>query len=214
MIKQLFALVVSLSLLPCLTVRAREVPQVGRTDCSVTLRVEYHGAPLSGGSFTAIRVGEIREENGNFSFRRCFDGATFEDISSAQTAEESEEFVLSSGHPFAQWKAPLKDGQVSFQNLPTGLYLIRQETPPEGYLPVNAFLVSLPCFEHDFYRYHLTANTKTQLEPMPKPTKPPIWEPDDRLPQTGQPNWIITLLSGTGVLCLVLGWYLTKKKMP
>lgn len=212
MIKRFFALAVSLCLLPCLTVRAREVPQMDRTDCSVALRVEYGGVPLSGGSFTAIRVGEIREENGNFSFLRCFDGATFEDLSSAKTAESAEQFVLHSGHPFQQWQAPLKDGQVSFQNLPTGLYLIRQEQAPDGYLPVNAFLVSLPYLENGSYRYHLTANTKTQLEPVPKPTRPPTWEPDDSLPQTGQHRWIVSLLSGGGLMLLSLGWCLSRKK--
>lgn len=197
-------------LLP-LPAAAREIPEINRTDCAVEVRVKYQGKPLSGGTLTAVRVGEIWQEDGNFAFRRCFDGLPLEDIQSPETASQLEEFVRTGPYPFEKHTTAIQKGTASFQDLPTGLYLILQETPTDGYLPLNPFLVSLPYFKNENYRYQLTADAKTTPEPVPAPTAPPPETPTGDLPQTGQKNLPVSILSALGLALLILGTRLRKR---
>ena len=77
MIRRLFALLSVVFLLGAVTPAAfaHEVPDPSRTDCSIEVVVRYGSQDISGGTLTAIRVGEVVEEDGNFVFRRVHDGA-------------------------------------------------------------------------------------------------------------------------------------------
>lgn len=209
----LFSLLCALWLLGTLPLpaAAREIPEGSRTDCAVEVRVEYRGVPLSGGTLTAVRVGEIWQEDGNFSFRRCFDGLPLEDIQSPAAAAQLEEFLRTGKYPFERQTVPIQKGIAAFQDLPTGLYLILQEASTEGYLPLNPFLVSLPYLENGSYRYHLTADAKTAPDPVPEPTAPPPEKPTGDLPQTGQQNLPVPILSALGLALLILGNKLRKR---
>ena len=152
---------------------------------------------VSGGSLTLYRVGEIVEDDGNYTFKTVDAFADFtgslEEVQSPALAEELAGYAVDK----RSLNIGLIDanGQVTFDALEPGLYLLVQNETVEGYLPAAPFLVFLPLLEDRAYVYNVDASPKVEIktaataEPTPKPTTP-----DTKLPQTGQLNWPIPFL--------------------
>ena len=212
--KKVITLVLALSvllLLP-LTAYANDVPQE-REDCSIEVIVRYDGENVDGGTLTAIRVGYVDEEDGNYFFSQEYTGAKLEDIASADAPEEQKKFYDENKDSFEFYTQTqsVENGKATFTGLPTGLYLIIQEQATEGFSKLGAFLVSVPYMKDGEYQYHVTAAIKSELErePETEPTTPPPTEPEDpKLPQTGQLNWPIPLMVVAGVGLFIAGWML------
>ncbi len=208
MITVLLALSVLLSF--PLTAYAHDVPQE-RDDCSIEVIVRYDGENVDGGTLTAIRVGYVDEEDGNYFFSQEFTNTQIEDITSSGASKAQKEFYENnkSNYDFYTQTQTVKDGKATFTGLSTGLYLIIQNKAADGFSKMGAFLVSVPYIEDGEYQYHVTAAIKSELEREPEPTEPPPTEPaDPKLPQTGQMNWPIPLLVVAGLVFFVVGWAL------
>lgn len=192
-----------------LTANAHEMPDQSRKG-TITVEMKYDGEAITGGTLTAYRVGQIQENDGNFSFAKTSDMETFSgdytDISSVKLAEDAAAFVREQDiRTYAT--AGNIEGKASFSNLELGLYLIIQTEPSDGYEPLKPFLVSVPMNEDGHYRYEVTAEGKMQLYQEPKPTTPS--KPSEpTLPQTGQLNWPIPVLTVLGLMLFLTGWVL------
>jgi len=82
-------------------------------------------------------------------------------------------------------------GQVTFDGLPEGLYLLVQQKAAPGYYPVRPFLVRL---------------TKTVFGDQVGSTEAfPKLEPEQKLPQTGQVVWPAWVLVGLGATVAGVG---------
>ena len=217
MMKRIFALLFALVILGSLpvTALAHDVPDTTRENCSIEVLVRYDGKPVSGGSLTAVKVGYVDEEDGNYFFSREYDGERLDDIQGRTAASELEEFYNEnkSKYDFYSKKVSyIVDGKATFRNLPTGLYLIMQESAARGYSKMASFLVSVPYMEDGEYQYHVTASIKSELEREPDPTKPETTEdgkkPGEKLPQTGQLNWPVPVLTVVGLCLFAFGWML------
>lgn len=207
-IRSMIALLVVL-VLCCFSVYAHEVPDESRTG-TITVEMTYNGNAVLGGELTAYRIGEIHEDDGNFSFVKTVAMAEFpqsyEDINSAELAKEIAAFVAQQEiPPYAS--AQNSDGKAVFADLELGLYLIVQTERSAGYEPLNSFLVSVPMCESGHYIYEINAEGKFQpIQEIP-PTEPPT--PDDpKLPQTGQLNWPVPLMALFGMFLILAGWIL------
>jgi LPXTG-motif cell wall-anchored protein len=212
--KRCVTFLLTLSLLLCfsLTVHAHDIPEA-REDCSIELIVRYAGEDISGGTLTAVRVGYVDEENGDYFFSQEKTGLKLEDITSADAPEIQRQFYDENkdAYPFYTQTRNVENGKAVFTDLPTGLYLIIQEQAAEGFSPLGAFLISVPYLEDGEYRYHVTATIKSELErePATEPTAPVPPVPDDpKLPQTGQLNWPIPLMAAAGIGLFITGWVL------
>lgn len=207
--RKYISLVLALFLLACLPLAAsaHAVPDVTRTDCSITVTMLYQGSPVSGGSLTLYKVGEIFEDDGNYSFvpvaalqSRI---SEFADIQSPELAQTLADYAKEKIVPAITTKLIGTDGTVTFSNLGVGLYLLVQQTAATGYEKASPFLVSVPYLENDQYIYHVASTPKTGLERDVKPTLPPIY--GDNLPQTGQLWWPVPVLLCAGLACIVVG---------
>lgn len=210
--KKVISLLLALSVLLSfpLAAYAHDVPQE-RDDCSIEVIVRYDGENVDGGTLTAIRVGYVDEEDGNYFFSQEFTNTQIEDITSSGAPKAQEEFYENNkgDYDFYTQTQTVKDGKATFTELSTGLYLIVQNRAADGFSKLGAFLVSVPYMENGEYQYHVTASIKSELEREPEPTEPPPTEPDDpKLPQTGQVNWPIPLLVVAGLVFLAAGWAL------
>lgn len=236
--KQISALVLAVSLLctASVPVRAHETPDRSRQG-SVTVKMEYEGKAVTGGTMTAYLVGEIQESDGNYSFEKteamgAFTGS-YEDITAPSLAEDVASFVREHAVP-ACATAENKEGRAVFFGLELGLYLIVQTEASEGYEPLRPFLVSVPMNEDGRYVYEVDAEGKFQLHQQTKPHKPhKPGEPDSpstpgnpsepnspsephapqggsgvTLPQTGQLNWPVPVLAALGLCLFSIGWML------
>lgn len=213
-IKQIFSVLLALCLLcmASVTAYAHEVPDENRKG-TVTVKMEYDGKAVTGGTLTAYRVGEIQESDGNYSFGKTGAMATFadsyEDITDPELAEKVAAFVEGNKVP-AYSTAKNQNGKAVFVDLELGLYLIVQTEASEGYKPLKPFLISVPMNEDGHYVYEVSAEGKFQLEQEPEPTTPttPPKPSEPTLPQTGQLNWPIPVLTALGLCLFSFGWVL------
>ena len=201
------ALLMALLCCLCSIAFAHDVPDLNRTG-QIAVAMRFDGEAVPGGELTIYRVGEVHEDDGNFSFVPTGDfadcGYAFDNPESAALASALADLAENAAGVTA---AIGEDGTAVFENLAPGLYLIVQSTAAEGYNPAAPFLVGIPVMKDGAYVYEIDASPKVELKkapatPTPKPTT------DEKLPQTGQMNWPVPVLAALGVMLFTFGWVL------
>ena|GEM_PF-3492073 len=131
--------------------------------------ITYNG---NAASATYTLVDEYKETATNF------DGMT------AEKSNEAAEKIFALANkidPVATGKTN-EDGQVTFANLPDGMYLVA-ETKAEGeaskYELAKPFLVSLPLYTSGEWKHNVTISPKSEVKKVPneKPVVPPSEKP-------------------------------------
>lgn len=200
------------------TVSASEVPDEGESG-TIIMDMKYDGTVVAGGMLTAYRVGQIQEADGSYFFVKtenmeAFTG-DYQNINDPKLAESIANYVETNKLD-ACAVAENVDGKVVFSDLELGLYLIIQTKASDGYEPLKPFLVSIPMYEDGGYIYEVNVEGKFELHKEPKtpvptatpePTEPGNQD-DPTLPQTGQLNWPVPVLTVGGLLLFVIGWFL------
>ena len=141
----------------------------------VNLYDSTNNKALSGGELTVYRVAEVQRKNGNLSFEYCGDfdgcGIALGDLTDSTLAGQLQEFLPANAEGIVQ--AVSNDGNVVFDDLELGLYLVVQTKASNGYKPVNSFLVSLPMAEDGKWNYVVDASPKVGAYTPTKPDTPP-----------------------------------------
>ncbi len=192
---------------------AHDVPNLEQ-DGSITVSMTYNGRSVSGGTLTMYRTGDVAEDDGNYSFvlSEAFAGsqASLADIQSDELAQKLAAYAEDRGISGETVRVD-EAGTAVFRNVEPGLYLIVQGEAAKGYQAAVPFLVSVPMVKDGTYLYDVDASPKTELKkapPTPVPTKPV----SSRLPQTGQLNWPIPILTAAGLALGIAGWRLRTGK--
>lgn len=112
-------------------------------------------------------------------------------------------------------------GEVTFDSLNMGLYLVVQTNPVSNYTTLKSFLISLPGWnaENGQWLYTVDAapkiGTVTRVDtpdtPEPPPTVPNNPYVNQRIPFTGQVWWPVWVLAVGGVLLVSVGIVLKKR---
>ena len=92
------------------------------------------------------------------------------------------------------------DGEVIFENLEPGGYLLGQPESAEGYLPIKPFCVRIPMHMNGEMMYHIDATPKIETKP------------ETKLPQTGLLIWPAYLLLAVGAAVAGMGILVGKQK--
>lgn len=207
-VKGLAALLLCALLLCCsgVTAYAHDVPELDHPG-SINISMRCGNFAVPGGTLTLYRVGDIHEEDGNYSFvpSASFTGCVdvFDDIQSPALAQKLADYAKENKIPCRTLDINER-GKITF-NVEPGLYLLVQEKAAEGYLPASPFLVSVPMNEDGSYIYDVDASPKVELEEAPLPTPTPTPKPPT-LAQTGQLNWPVPVLAILGLCLFSLGW--------
>lgn len=203
----LLALALSFGL--AVTAYAHDVPDMSRKG-SITITFDLPAGLASYGSLTLYRVGDVHEDDGNYSFVPVDElpeaEFSFEDIHSPELAKQLAAYIGT--HPMSGTTRIIRrtDGiaSVTYSTLELGLYLAVQNRAASGYEKLAPFLISVPYMEDGVYVYEVTARAKSELEKIPETI--PHTEP--KLPQTGQLNWPVPVLAAVGLLLFAAGWLL------
>lgn len=181
---------------------AHEVPDLEQTG-AVEVTMKLGEEPVGGGAIALYRVGEIQEDDGNYSFvltdAFAGSGVTLDDIQSADVAKALADYAEAHNVAY-QAKRIGANGFVSFDNLPLGLYLLVQTRAAAGYSPTNPFLAAVPTLIEGTYYYTVDASPKVELAKEPEPPVNPNQPP--KMPQTADdtPSTGTMVLAGTGLL--------------
>lgn len=203
-----------------LTVFAHPVPDLTQTG-SIEITMHSGETKVGGGTLTLYRVGEVTEEDGNYSFVPTGDfadcGLDFSDINSSALADGLAAYAADN-QLTGTTETVGADGKVTFTDLELGLYLLVQNEAAEGYNKAKPFLVTVPQLKEGEYVYDVEASPKVELTPAPVPPPEEPEEPDEpdkpdepQLPQTGQLNWPVPTLALTGLALFAGGWVLCSK---
>lgn len=204
--------------------QTESLPDLDKTgSVIITMRDTDSGETVSGGSVLLYPVADPVEVNGDFSyeFTESFSDSGFalEDIATEKLAADLADYV-ERNHIKGTARDVKEDGTVFFDDLKTGLYLVTQKSPSEGYEAIRPFLVSVPVQSEDgSWIYEVDASPKVELKTSSgsNPSKPD--DPNNpngkdhssgitKLPQTGQLNWPVPVLAVGGLLLFSLGWML------
>lgn len=210
--KRLAALAVSLLLCfgSTLSVSAHEVPDETKTG-SISAAMTYENEAVGGGSLTLYKVGDVAQDDGNYSFTLSEDfaasGVSLEDIEAAGLADTLAAYAQEAGLSGVTIDIA-SDGTWSASGLELGLYLLVQYDPAEGFEAIAPFLVSVPLYEDGVYVYDVSAQPKLGTLTEEETTTPatPTTTTDTTLPQTGQLNWPIPVLTVLGLALILGGW--------
>ena len=206
----LFALAVNVS-------ATHPVPDLSRNG-SLTLVMEFDGVKLNNGALNIYKVGDIAENDGNYSFVpvATLQGQDFKfDDLNNELAKQV--LTLVKEKTLKYESAPIEDGAVAFTDVPVGLYVVWQnsEDATKGLLPIEPFLISVPNLYNDEYVLDVVAKPKNapETEPPTTTTPPPPTPPD--LPQTGQLNWPVPVMALMGTVLFIVGCILcaSRKRM-
>lgn len=208
-----------LSLLLCLAfpaaAMAHEVPDLSQTG-SISVAMVYDGETVGGGSLMLYRVGNVSEDDGNYSFSLAGDfadsGVSLADISHAALAGELAEYA-SARHIEGAAEPISEDGRMTADGLTPGLYLVTQENAADGFEPISPFLVSVPMYDGGTYVYDVDATPKLDtLTKTPDVPEQPSAPGEPTLPQTGQINWPVPALSALGMVLFLCGFRMRSRQ--
>lgn len=217
--KRRFLIVLCAALMVCtLAVRVCAVEGVDMDrKGSISITMRYQDGLVPGGTLTIYRVAQVLEEDGNYSFgfvEEFADCGLSLEVLNEQLAKDLMDYAVVEALVATTGQIS-EEGFVRFTDLELGLYLVVQYDPAEGFSPVSPFLVSVPGTDGEGYVYDVDGSPKLSLEPAPteppettEPTEPKPTEPN--LPQTGQLNWPVPVLAVSGLLLLLLGWYMRR----
>lgn len=211
MVKRIFAAAVALLLLCALSITAaatHPVPDLS-VNGSITFQMNWNDELLDSGSLNVSKVGEIAENNGDYSFAlpEGFDSQNLELDFAADQVLAQELLTLAKELELEKISAPVEEGKAVFSDLTPGLYVVWQEKEDacEGFAPISPFLISMPKFQDGAYVVDVVAVPKVGLETVPPTTAPPA---EEEVPQTGQLNWPVPVLAISGAVLFIFGFVL------
>lgn len=157
---------------------------------SITLNMSYGDVPVSGGNLKIYRVASVREVNGKTEFvpleniKPCVDSFDSSNIHSAITAYTIAAYIV---NDYKYIPTAIKDvdenGNVTFEDLSLGIYLVYQVSAAPGYLPISPFLVTVPSSDFGYYLYDIDIDAKVPINTRPNQppgsVDPPGEDPDD-----------------------------------
>lgn len=183
-----------------INVNAEEVDTTKTGSITITLDNQQ----VSGGSLRLYQIATV--EDNKFVYTNGYEscGISLDKLDS-DTAKALAKISTDTNTSVTQ--SVVKGSNVVFNQLQVGLYLVVQEGSFENYQSIDPFLVSIPQKEGESYIYDVDASPKVGTLKKVTPTTPPGGD----IPNTGQLNWPIPVLATSGVLLLVVGWYLLKK---
>lgn len=186
------------------------LPDLTRKGC-INLTMKYEGNVVSGGSLTIYKIADINFNNSEYNFvltdKFKDSGESLENIQSSKLA--SSLYRYSKQNSISGKKQKINsNGNISFDDIELGLYLLVQEEAANGYSKILPFIVSIPMRENGVYIYDVDASPKVEIEKNKQPSDNPNNPPNNpsKLPQTGQLNWPIPVLVVSGILIFIIGW--------
>ena len=143
---------------------------------SVTLKNQDGITPISGVEFSLYHVATAclnSNDNLSYAFTKAFQGCGCE-LDDPALSVKLDAFVKD--HSVSREKTVTDArGNVTFKNLPLGLYFVQQTNTVAGYAPCTSFLVTVPNHNTDGYVYDVNASPKTDIVKITDITIKKVW---------------------------------------
>ena len=208
-----------LLLLTCSYTAFAEEFDSGKTgSISVTLIEKKQNEPIVGAELSVYYVATVvMDMNGNLIYDYTKD---FEQLNTALTDEalvtKLDEFVSQHSAPFTKITTN-SDGKTLCDELPLGLYFIKQTGMVEGFAPCTSFLVTIPNEKNGEYVYDVNASPKTEVARLTDITIKKVWN-TDKSTEAAESVTVQLLRNGNVVKTATLNaqnnWQVTYSDLP
>ena len=203
---------------------------------SISITIKYDDNPVAGGTVTLYQVANMQlDEKGDLQFVLTQDYESFNgDLTTLDESLTNSLKTYTEYNELVGLTQNINDsGYTCFSDLKLGLYLLIQGDAADGYMPINAFLVTVPEETNGTVVYDVDASPKTSVvkiedstptieqetttvtETTQETTTPSDTSsrmkkdtPTPTIPQTGLLVWPVVLLIIVGVLLVGLGFML------
>lgn len=200
-----------------LTVAAGEFDPTESGAISVSLRSEGMGTPMAGAELWIFCVATVEYHDGTgiYTYTEDFAGCGFS-LEDPELLQKLDIFLEE--HPVGCRKIVTDDqGKGVCENLPLGLYYVKQNGQVEGFAPCAPFLVTVPMETEDGFVYRVDASPKTDAAKLVDITLRKVWNTDEGEVIPGKVT--VQLLRGetvvaTAVLNAQNNWQATYEDLP
>ena len=185
---------------------------------SVTLMDQDGETPITGAELSLYYVATVKLNDANrltYTFTDTFAdcGCALDDPALTATLDV---FVTEHAAPVDTQMTDAQ-GCAAFENLPLGLYFVKQTGTVTGYAPCTPFLVTVPNYDREGYVYDVNASPKTDIARLTDITIRKVWNTDKSAEATDSVT-IQLLKNGivlkTATLSAQNNWQVTYTDLP
>lgn len=131
----------------------------------ITLFEKNDNVKIEGAELTIYKVADAYEENHNLFLKYVSElsscNVSLEDLESASVTSNIEKCIPSDYNGIS--KLTNQDGNVKYDNLDLGLYLIKQTNKVDGFSKIDSFLAMIPKEIDNSWEYNIKATPKTDI---------------------------------------------------
>lgn len=146
---------------------------------SVTLTEQHDKEPIVGAELSVYYVATVvMDADGKLIYDYTEDFKQFHTaIDDTSLATKLDAFVLQHSVPSIKMTTNA-EGTAMCDEIPLGLYFIKQTGAVEGFAPCTPFMVTVPGKDADGYVYEVNASPKTEVERVTSITIKKVWNTD------------------------------------
>ena len=162
-----------------ITVSAEEFDPGKTGSVSVTLTEQYDKTPIVGAELSVYYIATVginTDGNLNYIFTEEFSEIDIA-IDDPELAGKLDAYLSENEVPALQLRTDAI-GTAVCENLPLGLYFIRQTNTVEGFAPCTPFVVTVPMENAKGYVYAVNASPKTEVAKLTTITIQKVWNTD------------------------------------
>ncbi|MBR5474258.1 MAG: Cna B-type domain-containing protein [Lachnospiraceae bacterium] len=161
------------------TVSAQEFDHEKKGSISVTLTEQSEKTPIVGAELSVYYIATVginTDGKLNYMYTEAFakTGIAMED---PELAAKLEVYLSENEEPATKVYTDAQ-GTAVCEDLPLGLYFVRQTNAVEGFAPCVPFLVTVPMESAEGYAYEVNASPKTEVAKLTSITIKKVWNTD------------------------------------
>ena len=174
-----FCVTILLFLTNFYTVSAEEFDPSKIGSISVTLIEQKQNEPIVGAELSVYYIATaLLDTDGNLIYDYTEDFKQLDtEIDDTSLAEKLDTFVSQHSVPSTKMTTN-SEGTALCNELPLGLYFIKQTGAVEGFAPCTPFLVTVPNEKNGEYVYEVNASPKTEVARLTSITIKKVWNTD------------------------------------
>ena len=165
-------------MMPCAALAA-DFSAARKGSISVDLKDPDGVSPIVGAEFSLYYVATVGR-NSSYNLAYVINDEYKEDIdlNDPDLLNNLDKFVREKEDLPSEKRVTDSQGNIFYDQLPTGLYFVKQDNAVEGYAPCSSFLVTLPEKTDNGYNYAINASPKTDVVRLTDITIKKVWNTD------------------------------------
>lgn len=165
-----------LNLILCLNVKADVIDFDKKGKLDITFTLKDTDTKIEGIEISLYKIATL--SNTSYNYEYIYDSnitcdVSLEDLTKSTLTNDINNCITDT--TTIEIKTSNKDGKVTFNNLPLGLYLVKQTNKVDGYSNITPYLVVLPKEQDNKFIYEITSKPKTEIINLMNLTVNKVW---------------------------------------